>query len=126
MMEILATLNPFALGLAFFMAAALYASVGHGGASAYLAVMGLFGITQVEMKPIALALNIAVSLVALGRIRACRTFPGTLVLAVGRHISSRGISRRVAAISGTRFQTSARRCSDLRGMSASAWAAENR
>ena len=53
-----------ALGFAFFLAAALYASVGHGGASAYLAVMGLAGMAPVAMKPIALVLNIAVSLLA--------------------------------------------------------------
>ncbi|MBC8126779.1 MAG: sulfite exporter TauE/SafE family protein [Gloeobacteraceae cyanobacterium ES-bin-144] len=47
------------------LAAALYASVGHGGASAYLAVMGLAGVAPAEMKPIALTLNIAVSLVAM-------------------------------------------------------------
>jgi uncharacterized membrane protein YfcA len=64
-MEILATLNPMALGFAFFVAAVLYASVGHGGASGYLAVMGLAGMAPEEMKPIALTLNIAVSLVAL-------------------------------------------------------------
>ncbi len=43
----------------------LYASVGHGGASAYLAVMGLAGFAPLEMKPIALSLNIAVSALAL-------------------------------------------------------------
>jgi uncharacterized protein len=63
------TLDPAILNillcLAFFAAAALYASVGHGGASAYLAVMGLLGMAPVEMKPIALLLNIAVSCVAL-------------------------------------------------------------
>lgn len=53
------------LGLAFFLASALYASVGHGGASAYLAVLGLAGVAQVEMKPIALLLNIMVSAVAM-------------------------------------------------------------
>lgn len=50
---------------AVLLAAALYASVGHGGASAYLVVMGLAGLAPEEMKPIALTLNIAVSLVAL-------------------------------------------------------------
>ncbi len=50
---------------AFLLAAALYASVGHGGASAYLAVMGLVGMAPAEMKPIALVLNTVVSLVAL-------------------------------------------------------------
>ena len=57
---------PVLLGAAFIVAAALYASVGHGGASAYLAVMGLTGMAPAEMKPIALILNIAVSAVALG------------------------------------------------------------
>ena len=55
---------PLVLGMAFFVAAALYAAVGHGGASAYLAVMGLVGMTPAEMKPIALTLNIGVSLLA--------------------------------------------------------------
>ncbi len=53
-------------GLAFFLASVLYASVGHGGASAYLAVMGLCGMVPADMKPVALVLNIAVSGVALG------------------------------------------------------------
>lgn len=57
--------TPLLLILAFFFASMLYASVGHGGASAYLAVMGLAGMLPVEMKPIALTLNIAVSAMAL-------------------------------------------------------------
>lgn len=61
----IATLDPLPLSVAFFLAAALYASVGHGGASAYLAVMGLAGMAPAEMKPAALALNIAVSAMAL-------------------------------------------------------------
>lgn len=48
----------------FFVGAALYASVGHGGASSYLAVMGLFSFAPEIMKPTALALNILVSAVA--------------------------------------------------------------
>ena len=76
--EILTSDPPLALGLAFFLAAALFASVGHGGASAYLAVMGLFGMVQAEMKPIALALNIAVSLVALIAFARAGHFRGRL------------------------------------------------
>ncbi|GIV62527.1 MAG: UPF0721 transmembrane protein [Rhodothermaceae bacterium] len=41
--------------------ALLYASVGHGGASGYLAVMGLLGVAPEEMRPAALALNILVA-----------------------------------------------------------------
>ena len=44
--------------------AALYASVGHGGASGYLAIMALFGVSAVFMRPSALILNIAVSALA--------------------------------------------------------------
>ena len=42
----------------------LYASVGHGGASGYLALMVIFGISPLMMKPSALILNIFVSAIA--------------------------------------------------------------
>jgi len=48
--------------LLLFMVAFLYASVGHGGASGYLALMALFSITPDVMKPTALLLNLFVSL----------------------------------------------------------------
>ncbi len=51
--------------IALFVIAALYASVGHGGASGYLALMALFGISAVFMKPSALILNVFVSSIAL-------------------------------------------------------------
>lgn len=43
-----------------FGAALLYASVGHGGGSGYLAAMALIGIEPMLMKPTALALNVLV------------------------------------------------------------------
>src|SRR5215208_3073755 len=52
------------IAMLFFIGAALYASVGHGGASSYLAVMGLFSFAPSVMKPTALALNILVAGVA--------------------------------------------------------------
>src|ERR1017187_5194387 len=42
----------------------LYASVGHGGASGYLALMVLFGISPQLVKPSALILNLFVSSIA--------------------------------------------------------------
>jgi uncharacterized protein len=42
----------------------LYASVGHGGASGYLALLALFSIQPATMKSTVLLLNIAVSLIA--------------------------------------------------------------
>lgn len=47
-----------------FIVAFLYASVGHGGASGYLALMVLFSVAPEVMKPTALLLNLFVSLTA--------------------------------------------------------------
>lgn len=52
------------IAILFFVGAALYSSVGHGGASSYLAVMGLFSLAPAVMKPTALALNILVAGIA--------------------------------------------------------------
>ena len=43
------------------IAAALYSTVGHGGASAYLAIMALFAVAPEVMRPTALALNLVVA-----------------------------------------------------------------
>ncbi len=48
--------------LLLFIVAFLYASVGHGGASGYLALMALFAVAPEQMKPTALMLNLFVSL----------------------------------------------------------------
>jgi uncharacterized membrane protein YfcA len=47
--------------LAIFLVAVLYSSVGHGGASGYLAVMALFAIPQATTRPSALLLNVFVA-----------------------------------------------------------------
>lgn len=47
------------------LAAVVYASVGHGGASAYLAILSLYGAPRDEMSTSALALNVLVAGVAL-------------------------------------------------------------
>jgi hypothetical protein len=52
------------LAAGMLLAAFVYASVGHGGASAYLAAMALAGVAPAEMRPIALTLNILVSSLA--------------------------------------------------------------
>jgi uncharacterized membrane protein YfcA len=53
------------LGALFFIAAILYSSVGHGGASGYLATMGLAGFPAAIMRPTALVMNVAVSSISL-------------------------------------------------------------
>lgn len=50
-----------ALAACMFAAAALYTSVGHAGASAYIALMALFGLPSPVMRPTALVLNILVA-----------------------------------------------------------------
>lgn len=52
------------LASGMLLAAFVYASVGHGGASAYIAAMALAGIAPQEMRPIALTLNVLVSSIA--------------------------------------------------------------
>jgi uncharacterized membrane protein YfcA len=46
------------------VAALLYSSVGHAGASGYLAAMALMGVAPGVMRPVALILNVLVALVA--------------------------------------------------------------
>ena len=53
--------DPLLLAALFLVAAALYASVGHAGASAYLATMALLGVAPEVARPTALALNICVA-----------------------------------------------------------------
>jgi len=50
-----------ALTGAVFVVALLYSSVGHAGASGYIAVMTLFSLAPAEIKPIALTLNVVVA-----------------------------------------------------------------
>jgi uncharacterized membrane protein YfcA len=49
------------IALLMAVAAALYSSVGHGGASAYIAIMALFAVAPETMRPTALALNLVVA-----------------------------------------------------------------
>src|SRR5262245_17073895 len=56
-----------------FIVAFLYSSVGHGGASGYLALMGLYHFSPDIMKPSALIMNIIVSLMAF--VQYSRTTP---------------------------------------------------
>ncbi len=52
------------LAAGMLVAAFLYAAVGHGGASAYIAAMAIAGVAPAEMRPIALLLNVLVASVA--------------------------------------------------------------
>ena len=62
------------------IAAILYSSVGHGGASGYLAAMALFGLEPAMMKPAALTMNIFVTVLVLWRISRTGPFNWRLFL----------------------------------------------
>lgn len=71
-----------ALAIAMGLAAILYSSVGHGGASAYLAIMALAGIAPDTMRPVALTLNLVVSAIALATYARAGHFDWRLFLSV--------------------------------------------
>lgn len=68
------------LGVLVFVSAVLYSSVGHGGASAYLAVMALFGIPPQVMKPAALVMNLGVAGAGTLRFATASLVPWRLLL----------------------------------------------
>lgn len=75
-------MSPEALLLAalFFAAAVLYASVGHAGASAYVAAMALLGTTPDVMRPTALILNLFVASVVVVRFARAGHLPSRSLL----------------------------------------------
>ena len=52
------------IGAGILVIAALYSSVGHAGASGYLAILALCGLAATTIRPIALSLNVLVAIVA--------------------------------------------------------------
>jgi hypothetical protein len=69
------TSDALLLAALFFAAAALYASVGHAGASAYLAAMALVGVAPEVMRPTALTLNLFVATIVVVRFAAAGHLP---------------------------------------------------
>lgn len=62
------------LTVSFFVVAMLYTTVGHAGASGYLAMMALVGLAPETMRPTALTLNILVAAFTVFRFRQARHF----------------------------------------------------
>ena len=68
------TTTDWALAACILLAATLYSSVGHAGASAYIALMALFGVPATVMRPTALALNVLVGSLASWRYVMAKQF----------------------------------------------------
>jgi len=64
------------------MMAMLYSSVGHGGASGYLAAMALFGLAPDVMKPAALTMNLFVASLVLVRLYRAHYFSWKIFLPI--------------------------------------------
>src|SRR5882724_8227236 len=67
------------VALLFLVAAILYSSVGHAGASGYLAAMALMGIAPIVMKPTARVLNLLVATIATVRFARAGYFSWSLL-----------------------------------------------
>jgi len=61
-------------------AAALYSTSGHGGATAYLALFGLFAVAPPVMRPLALALNVLVAGLGVVRLHKVGAVPWRLLV----------------------------------------------
>lgn len=61
------SLTDLALAALFLIIAVAYASVGHAGASGYIAAMSLFGLAPATIRPVALALNVLVASIGVWR-----------------------------------------------------------
>src|SRR6185295_17406972 len=61
------------------VAAVLYSSGGHAGASAYLAIMALYSVAPAVMRPTALVMNIAVASIGSTRFIRARAIPWHLI-----------------------------------------------
>ncbi len=65
---------------ALFLVALLYSSVGHGGASGYLAVMALFSVSSTVTRPTALVLNVFVASIAFVQFYRAKSFDWRIFL----------------------------------------------
>jgi uncharacterized protein len=79
------TPEAFLLAALFFAAALLYSSVGHAGASAYLAAMALVSVPAATMRPTALVLNLFVASIVILRFARAGHLPwrSLVPLAIG-------------------------------------------
>jgi uncharacterized membrane protein YfcA len=75
-------INTLLFLIALFVVATLFSSVGHGGASGYLALMGLFHFAPEVMRPSALVLNVVVSLIAAWQYSGTEKFDNRLLFAL--------------------------------------------
>jgi uncharacterized protein len=69
----------FVLAILIFLAATLYGSVGHAGASGYLAAMAFVGLAPGVMKPTALVLNILAASIVTARFYRAGCFSWSLL-----------------------------------------------
>lgn len=88
------TATELLLGALFVVVAVLYSSVGHAGASGYIAAMALLGFAPEQMRPTALALNLLVGGIGLfrfaraGHVRWRNVLPFVLASAPAAYVAA--------------------------------------
>lgn len=68
------------IAISLFLLGFLYASVGHGGASGYIAIFSISGIAAIVYKPLVLLINIIVSFIAFIQFKRAGYFKWKLIL----------------------------------------------
>lgn len=101
------------LAVLMFCVSVLYTTVGHAGASGYLALMGLFGVAPAVMRPTALVLNIVVSCFTAWRFFAGRIVSLAGVMAVPHRRNPVGVRRR-HDLAADSYLSSGCRCNSFR------------
>ncbi len=112
------------LAAIFLVVGAMYACIGHAGASGYLAAMALAGTAPEEMRPTALAVNVAVAAIAFTQFMRSGHFswkltwpfllaaPPAAFLGAAIPLSTRGVS---VAVGMALVVSAAKMAWDLRG-----------
>ena len=109
----LSPLSTIVLTVLVFLASALYASVGHAGASGDIAAMGLVGVPVASMKPIALILNLFVATIATYKFYRSGYFSSGSVLAVCDHLDPCRVHRWSHLASQSDLSTHCRPCPSI-------------
>ena len=103
------------LFIAVGLIAFLYSSVGHAGASGYIAMMTLFGLAPTVIRPTALVLNILVASIGDVSILASRSFLVEIILAFCAAFHSGRVPWRLSSTVCFRFPNPDWRCPSFFG-----------
>ena len=103
----------YIISVAFFLVSSLYAAVGHGGGSGYLATMSLLGIPPEMMKPTALSLNILVASIGTWKYARAGYFSGRLFWPIAAMSIPFRLYRRQTGVTNRHLSPGRRACPSI-------------